>query len=251
MVLVWSLSLCDWLFSLLFPHEGWSIHGRLFLNWPQGLFLAWLNPVLFTYLKKENAFSYYTLVPTSHKMYPRTGTSASMGMYTSQFQHWASQFQHWASDYSGPNIYNFFFIRPVRHENRSIFYGHRSASSVCTKNLFMYVYEVCICTLYVRKMLFPLPKNPLTLCWIFVYMNYFYIHNHEREIINKNAYTWQSVSGWLIWREYEEVSCILLLYMHFLICITTNFYIHNNASVTVNMKVYRWQILLFLLLLSA
>jgi len=28
-----------------------------------------------------------------------------MGMYTSQFQHWASQFQHWASDYSGPNIY--------------------------------------------------------------------------------------------------------------------------------------------------
>jgi hypothetical protein len=35
----------------------------------------------------------------------------------------------------------------LRHENRSIFYGHISASSVCTKNPFMYVHEVCIYTL--------------------------------------------------------------------------------------------------------
>ncbi len=87
--------------------------------------------------------------------------------------------------------------------------------------------------------------------FLFLYMNYFYIHNHEREIINIKSYTWQSKSGRLIQREYEEASCFLLLYMHFLIYITTKFYIHNNVDVMINMPVCGWQRLLYLLLLSA
>jgi hypothetical protein len=35
-----------------------------------------------------------------------------------------------------PTYINFIFIRPVRHENRSIFYGHRSASSVLNQKSF-------------------------------------------------------------------------------------------------------------------
>jgi hypothetical protein len=62
---------------------------------------------------------------------------------------------------------------------------------------------------------------------------------------------WQSIFGWLIWKEYEEVSCFLLLFMHFFIYITTNFYIHNNDAVMINMEVNRWQRLLFSLLWSA